>query len=259
MSDEQSAPDAQEAAKKTDVDESISREPIDARQRLLAPLDKLLSRCAEEREPAKKPVADYLNTPFVVTVLGGLLASLLTLIWQTNQKNHDTQLSNTAAANARRAEHYSKSEEFTETFADEFPAALGRLYSMVTPQCMAEDDYIASTQPGVSPELLQQLKKQNTEATSQFQKMKEKYLNAKNPETYCLRVAGIFESRAVENDAESLRQTLKDLFDIRASGDREKDKDRIDALNALANTEYEKLLSDMGTELKQARHKLEDL
>lgn len=87
---------------------------------------------ATETPKKKSWLPDWTNTPFFVTVLGGMLLSLTTLVFQSCQAHYNQNATDIAAKADKNKQHFQQEIEDRKhamlDFVNGFPAAAFRLY-----------------------------------------------------------------------------------------------------------------------------------
>jgi hypothetical protein len=210
-------------------------------------LNRLVLKLSEPTAKPEKGILDWLNCPFVVTVIGGVLIALLTVVWQ-GCGSYLTAKRTTAL------ERYGQKQRVLSSFANEYPAALGRLYHTKKKWLAAaalgphnpnrEKAERAATRP---------LAQEYSDARKAFDEVNEKYSGNKLGSALCAEAKATFDSKEVNEALQELINTSNQLFNLKDLQDIKKLEDQVEALHLRANDQYEAVVVKMGEELRNTK------
>src|ERR1700728_3168411 len=114
---------------------------IEARLRLFEAATKLVHKLAESKKENRPSWYAALNSPFMLTVIGGLALSWASNTWQRNAAEYDR-------VRTLRAEQHDEKERAMLEFANEFPLAQYQFYEVMKQQMLVRSVAAkATTQP----------------------------------------------------------------------------------------------------------------
>lgn len=210
----------------------------------------------------------WMNGPFVVTVLGGLIASLITLMYQQRaaerQKIREQEYALTTLLMQRSHDHYSQRQRMLSAFANEFPQSLNRLYrtkkmwlelsgpvAEAVPASGPAASGPAATGPAATGPAATGGRAPATQSATRAERLKEyrelneKYMTSKIASALCAEAAATFDSGEVTEALKELNRSVDGIFyDATRLEEVEKFHDR-------ANRQFEQVVAAMGGELRK--------
>jgi hypothetical protein len=204
----------------------------------------------EERSKPSPPPAKYafLNSPFVVTVIGGLVLSLLSLKLQARAAN-ERELAQQRATDQR--EHSARMAAVWDkkyTLMSEFAFGM-TLYLQHAPEVKTRSIFIAENAGSEFKGTLTFDDGRGWKETVEKYETSLAYLNTlKCPDAYCAQAAATFATQQLLLELGELDSLMDKYAETNSS-------DEFESLTNLASAKLQSVIRLMGTELKEPRSK----
>lgn len=205
----------------------------DSKAELITRLNALLHRVLEEKEESSSAAQKFLNSPFFVTLVGGIVLAALTAFsgWMV-------QYVLSEQAEARQIAE--RNERLAHDFAKEFPMALnlaarlkGRELWMDQPASRKGD---ARYRDGRS----------FTETRDHYERLVDQYQALKPTASFCNQIIASFTNRSVNLLAQALTSNVDALLNST-------DTAQVEVAFSLASSNYQKLTLEIFSELNKVK------
>ncbi|MCH8342679.1 MAG: hypothetical protein IH983_01685 [Planctomycetes bacterium] len=191
-----------------------------------------------ENERGKKRGGRFsrcVNSPFFITVIGGSLLALVSLVWQSNSDSAKQQRALVQA-------EIQEKQQLLESFSINFCQSLGYALEWKKRQFYIQKHPFVEGSKGAEPPPWTD-HRSYAETRAFYEKMLIKYLEAGAFDALCARVTATFQSDSVLQRAHTLDATMDNFVES---------KSRVEMSKAYkaADREYQDLIAVMGNEIK---------
>ncbi|MCP4367290.1 MAG: hypothetical protein GY797_04125 [Deltaproteobacteria bacterium] len=194
-----------------------------------------VDQITSSKDKTSKFIPTFLNSPFVVTLLGGFAITLLTITFQyTSAKNERVR--------RHEIQQYNQKKDVLFEFANEFVASLN-----LAKRYKIREIWIAE-------KVHNKIKDDNfkdgrnfEETRDYYQLLLDKYLAKRGADSFCAQIRTIFDSEQVITKANELDNVMDLLVGAKGLNAKKELKMKFSE----ADTLYQELIEEMGRELKK--------
>lgn len=210
-----------------------------------APLVSSLTQLVDQlvaKPPGEPPSRwAWLNSPFVVTVVGGLIASVISLSWQHRNAVNEAEQKRQESLRAEKM-------RAMVSFADEFPASLHRLYRAKRQQLIIKKFRPETTRPSWTATRPVYLGKTYAQLRTEYDALDNAYVGGRMPESFIAISKGLFHDPALISKLDELNREQELLFNVKTIASDE-DSMLLEGHHDRCNELYSQILTGMYREL----------